>query len=1050
MSEHSKLELFRQEVETQVSIFKELLPILKTQPFSMLELGQAIQAAHSVWGTARIVKMEAISNLAQLIKECLIAAQNKTFTLGDEQIDVLLHAGDLLLGMSKVTEGEGELERWMREHSWDLATTQKAISIVLSSEVNMMAVPSVQANEVGTDVPSFSQETTEQTTSSESVLKTTLVVPSELIPSELIPSDNAGHEERAIALSSNPTITTTPTVPPNVTAALDTTTKTSTAPAVVSAALDTTKNPTAPLDITATLTGDDSMMDLFRLEAEAQVAILNEGLLALESNSQSTQALETLMRAAHSIKGAARIVGLDALVNLAHVMEDCFVAAQNNTVVLNSDCVDVLLQGVDLLEGIGQVSDAELPSWLAEHNAEFEITIAAIAAILTPVAAPKLDKGRVTQPEVENVVSQSRVSVAPTVSESSLAEISKGSSIQSASESTAIVVNQPESSPSGVMVQESPDRGKSSSSVSEHAATQDRVVRVSAENLNRIMGLAGESLIEANWLQPYADSMMSLKRRMVEISKTLEQLQDSLEHGVYQQEGKEYLEEARNKEQECLDFLGDRLEELELYAQRTANLSDRLYREVISSHMRPFVDGVQGFPRMIRDLARKLNKQVRLEILGKATPVDRDILKKLEAPLTHILRNATDHGIELPDERIAAGKSAEGMMRLEAFHRGGMLAITISDDGRGINPEQLRQKVINKNLATSEMAAQLTDAELMEFLFLPGFSTAKQVTEISGRGVGLDIAKSMAQEVGGTVRAISQPGKGMSFHFQLPLTLSVVRTLLVEISGKPYAVPLARIDQIVTVERSHISEVENRQYFTMNQQNIGLIAAHQVLELPEPPPNPGALSVVVISDQSNPYGLVVDKFLGERDLVVRPLDPRLGKVPDISATSLMGDGSPILIVDISDMVRSIDAILNAGRLAKVGGEVTDVVTDKRKKVLVVDDSITVREMERKLLENRGYSVDIAVNGMEGWNAVRTNHYDLVISDIDMPRMNGIELVKQMKNHSRLYSIPVIIVSYRDREEDRIQGLEAGADYYLTKSSFHDATLIDAVVNLIGR
>ncbi|MEP0857570.1 hybrid sensor histidine kinase/response regulator [Trichocoleus sp. DQ-U1] len=1024
MSDHSKLELFRQEVETQVSILKEVLPILKTQPLSMLELGQAIQAVHSVWGTARIVKMEATSNLAQLIKECLIAAQNKTVTLGDEQIDVLLHAGDLLLGMSRAVEGE--LERWMTEHSWDLATTQKTISIVLSSGATMMAVPPIQASEVSTEVSSFSQETIVQATSSESVPKTTL----------LVPSDKGGHEEIAIANPSNPTITTTPTAPSVVTATLNT---------VI------TTTPTAPSVVTATLNGDDSMMELFRLEAEAQVAILNEGLLALESNSQSTQALETLMRAAHSIKGAARIVGLDALVNLAHVMEDCFVAAQNKTVVLSPDCVDVLLQGVDLLQGIGQVSDAELPRWLAEHNSEFEITIAAITAILTPGAAPKLGKGEVIQGEAENVVSVPRVSVVPTISESSLAEIPNGSSIHPTSEPTVIVVNQPESSPSGVMVQERPERIPSSSSASEQATTQDRVVRVSAENLNRIMGLAGESLIEANWLQPYADSMMSLKRRMVELSRTLEQLQDSLERGVvYQQEGKEYLEEARNQEQECLDFLGDRLGELELYAQRTANLSDRLYREVITSHMRPFADGVQGFPRMIRDLARKLNKQVRLEIVGKATSVDRDILKKLEAPLTHILRNATDHGIELPDQRTAAGKPPEGMIRLEAFHRGGMLAITISDDGRGINPEQLRQKVVNKNLATSEMAVQLTDAELMEFLFLPGFSTAKQVTEISGRGVGLDIAKSMAQEVGGTVRAMSQPGKGTSFHFQLPLTLSVVRTLLVEISGKPYAVPLARIDQIVTVERSDISDVENRQYFTMNQQNIGLITAHQVLELPEPPPNPGSLSVVVISDQSNPYGLVVDKFLGERDLVVRPLDPRLGKVPDISATSLMGDGSPILIVDVSDMVRSIDAILNAGRLAKVGVDAAEVIADKRKKVLVVDDSITVREMERKLLENRGYSVDVAVNGMEGWNAVRTNHYDLVISDIDMPRMNGIELVKQMKNHPRLHSTPVIIVSYRDREEDRIQGLEAGADYYLTKSSFHDATLIDAVVNLIGR
>jgi two-component system sensor histidine kinase and response regulator WspE len=206
----------------------------------------------------------------------------------------------------------------------------------------------------------------------------------------------------------------------------------------------------------------------------------------------------------------------------------------------------------------------------------------------------------------------------------------------------------------------------------------------------------------------------------------------------------------------------------------------------------------------------------------------------------------------------------------------------------------------------------------------------------------------------------------------------------------------------------------------------------------------------VISDQSNAYGLVVDKFLGERDLVVRPLDPRLGKVPDISATSLLADGTPVLIVDVSDMVRSMDAILTNEKLVRIGIDPSDRKEQKRKKILVVDDSITVREMERKLLENRGYEVDIAVNGAEGWNAVRTNTYDLVISDIDMPKMNGIELVRQIKSHSRLNGLPVIIVSYRDREEDRIQGLEAGADYYLTKSSFHDETFVGAVMDLVGR
>lgn len=561
-------------------------------------------------------------------------------------------------------------------------------------------------------------------------------------------------------------------------------------------------------------------------------------------------------------------------------------------------------------------------------------------------------------------------------------------------------------------------------------------------------------MIEANWLNPFIDSLMLLKSRQLELAKCLEKLQlDALVNCSLNQEGITLLEMARRKEQECRDLTSDRVTKLEGFVRRTANLSDRLYREVITSHMRPFADGVQSFPRMVRDIARKLNKQVKLDIVGNSTAVDRDILKKLEAPLTHILRNAVDHGLELPEERLAVGKPAFGTIRLEAVHRGGMLAIQVVDDGKGISPAILRQQVINKNLATPEVAAKLTDNELMEFLFLPGFSLSKQVTELSGRGVGLDIAKSMAQEVGGTVRATSQPGLGTSFYFQLPLTLSVLRTLLVEISGEAYAFSLARIDKIVNIQKSEIAVIENRQYFTLDQKNIGLIPAAQVLNLPPSTLTSDTLWVVIVSDQSDTYGLVVDRCLGERELVVRPLDSRLGKVQDISAAALMGDGSLVLIVDVFDLVRSVNHLLKTAQLAKIG-ENEAIVQGKaspsgHKRVLVVDDSITVREVERKLLQNRGYTVEVAVDGMEGWNAIRSQPYDLVISDIDMPRMNGIELIKQIKSHPRLNSVPVIVVSYRDRESDRIQGLEAGADYYLTKSSFHDDTLIEAVVDLIG-
>jgi two-component system sensor histidine kinase and response regulator WspE len=781
-------------------------------------------------------------------------------------------------------------------------------------------------------------------------------------------------------------------------------------------------SPVIPIDDEEVNITDTSMLELFRLEVEGQGNVLNEGLLSLESQPQSSKVLESLMRAAHSIKGAARIVSIEGAVNLAHVMEDCFVAAQSHAISLDADSIDALLKGVDLLLKISQLEPSELNPWLSEHRSQIAETREEIACLLT---------GEKKEPKKETTI---------------------GKEISSAQVQSEAIANIPESTSTSIVNPISREINSFESEgqkiTQQPISTNDRIVRVNADNLNRIMGLAGESLIEANWLQPFADSLIVLKKQQLQLSKILQEFQEAVAIGNYQ-DSQQYLEAARAKELECREVLGDRLSSLELFARRTASLSDRLYREVIASNMRPFTDGVQGFPRMIRDLARKLGKQVKFDIIGKSTPVDRDILKKLEAPLTHILRNAIDHGIELPEERLAAGKFAEGTMRLEAAHRGGMLSITISDDGRGINLDWLRQKIVAKNLAPVEMVEQLTESELMEFLFLPGFSTASQVTEISGRGVGLDIAKSMAQEVGGNVRAFSVVNKGITFNFQLPLTLSVVRTLLVEISGELYAFPLARIEQIVMVEQKEISSIENRQYFTMDNKNIGLVSAHQVLELPEPKLKSDVLSVVVIGEQSDYYGLVVDRFLGGHDLVVRPLDPRLGKVQDISAAALMGDGSPILIVDISDLIRSVDNLLNSNQLNRFGNQIGKALKDSRKSILVVDDSITVREMERKLLENKGYKVDVAVDGMEGWHTVSSKNYDLVISDIDMPRMNGIELVTKIKNHPKLSSIPVIIISYKDREEDRLSGLEAGADYYLTKASFHDDTLVNAVLDLIG-
>jgi two-component system sensor histidine kinase and response regulator WspE len=575
------------------------------------------------------------------------------------------------------------------------------------------------------------------------------------------------------------------------------------------------------------------------------------------------------------------------------------------------------------------------------------------------------------------------------------------------------------------------------------------MVRVTAENLNRLMGLAGESLVESRWTEPFANALRQLKRSQLELADVLERLREALTEVEVPERVAEHITAARRKAHECRHLLAERLTELELFARRSENLANRLYREAIASRMRPFDDGVQGLPRMVRDIARRLGKHVSLEIIGRATEVDRDILERLEAPLSHLIRNAIDHGIEPPEERLAVGKPEEGTIRLEAAHKGGMLSITVSDDGRGVELEHLRQKIISTQLTTVDMATALTEAELMEFLFLPAFSTKESVTEISGRGVGLDVVHEMAREVGGTVRAVSEPGQGMHFYLQLPLTLSVLRTLVVQIAGEPYAFPLARIDRALMLPQDDIDLVAGRQYCTIDGQHIGLVSAHQVLELQEATRHSDTLPVIVISDRLNCYGLVVDRFVGESDLVVQPLDPRLGKIPDISTAALLEDGSPVLILDVEDIVHSVDNLLGGRRLRQVSRTVSATSGPTRKRILVVDDSITVCEVERQLLANHGYEVEVAVDGMDGWNAVRAGHYDLVISDVDMPRMDGFELVSQIKNDARLSALPVLIVSYKGSAEDRARGLAAGANYYLTKSSFHDETLLQAVVDLIG-
>lgn len=752
-----------------------------------------------------------------------------------------------------------------------------------------------------------------------------------------------------------------------------------------------------------------SLLDLFHQEAENQTTVLTQGLLALERDPTDASRLEALMRAAHSLKGAARIVGLTAAVQVAHAMEDCFVAAQRGQILLNAEAVDVLLKSTDLFSRIAQTPEGEIEIWKKQNAAEVEQAVQAVNAIAsgaTPAAS--------FEPAPPKYEPAMEMPAAPTPA----------------------------------AVEPRPEESKSAAAPQSSTKNDDRVLRVAATNLNRLLGLAGEALVESRWLSPYAESLLRLKRQQAKLSETLEALREVLSRRNMDEETLSRFSSAQQQAASCVRALGDRHGELELYTRRSVSLSHRLYREVLASRMRPFSDGIQGFRRMVRDLARQLGKEVELEFSGESTPVDRDVLERLEAPLGHLLRNAVDHGMESPEQRVAAGKSRKGLIRLEAHHISGLLSIVIEDDGCGISVERLRKQVVARKHTTEEVAATLSDEELLDFLFLPGFTLRNEVTEISGRGVGLDVVQNMVKSVGGSIRLHNQPGGGARFQLQLPLTLSVMRFLLLEVAGEPYAIPLSRLTRTLQVSRDQIETLEGREHVPFEGQRVGLISAAQVLGVNQAASG-DELSVVILGDRNQRFGLVVDRFLGERQLVVQPLDPRLGKIKDINAGALMPDGSPALILDVDDVMRSIELLASRGNLDRMRLTESAHAGQRRKRVLVVDDSLTVRELERKLIGNAGYEVEVSIDGMDGWNAVRTQPFDLVVTDIDMPRLDGIELVRLIKNDPRLKSLPVMIVSYKDRPEDRNRGLEAGADYYLTKGSFHDETLLSGIVDLIG-
>jgi two-component system sensor histidine kinase and response regulator WspE len=787
---------------------------------------------------------------------------------------------------------------------------------------------------------------------------------------------------------------------------------------------------------------DASLWELYRGEVETHARALGDGLLELEIRPDDQERIRALLRAAHSIKGAARVVRHAPAADLAAAIEARLARAQGGEAPLTPDAVRDVLEAVDLLVRLSPPDERERePQVDAARQDVARIAGALASAGAAPTPTPQTATPTPT-PQTEAPGTAAPGPAAPAL-------------VPPPADAAGAVPGAPRSDP------ESTDAPPA-----EDASAPDRSIRVPARVVSRMVGLAGEALVGMRGLEPFRRRLLGLKRTVADLVRETERDAEPLggapgarnAAGLRPLTGRLHarLEEVRAE-------LTDMTAALDAFLLRHDALATRLFEEVRATRMRPFADTVEPLRRLSRDLARELGKRVTLAVEGRAVPVDRDVAALLEAPVIHALRNAIDHGIEPPAERRRAGKPETGTITLRARHRAGMLCVDISDDGRGVDLDDLRRRIVERNLAGAEMAGRLGDEELLAFLLLPGFTTRTEVTDVSGRGVGLDVMATAVRSIDGRLRLRNHPGGGLTIRIEVPVTLSVLAALIVEIAGEPYAFPITRVERVEVVPADDIRESGGRAWFTVTTwthvddpapesgvvgpRHVGVAGARQVLELPGDPPSSDRVPIVVLRRRESLVGLAVDRVAGERSVIVRPLDARLGRVRHVTAGGLLADGEPVLVLDEDDVGRSIEDVLAGGFSRPVGAEETPGA-DARKRVLVVDDSITVREVERQLLEGHGYEVDVAQDGAEAWHAIRGGRYDLVITDLDMPRLDGLELLRRIRGDRRLGAVPVIVVSYKDGDADRRLGIEAGATRYLTKASFRDDTFLRAVDELL--
>lgn len=740
------------------------------------------------------------------------------------------------------------------------------------------------------------------------------------------------------------------------------------------------------------------LLSIFRIEAKEHLDTITSGLIELEKSAPSGQMelIENIFRESHSLKGAARSVNLADVVTTCQSMENVFGALKRKELEISPRLFDALHHAIDF---IGEITGKEEEITVSQRSRLKDI----VQELEKFIQGPAIISGRVNRqgvPEEKH-------------------NIPEKDSQQGKIEKTGIILSQDASK-----------EEKMSGVETGHTPLLTETIRISTAKLDSLLFKAEELL----------SIKLAAEQRAAELREVAAYVT------VWE---KQSVKIHPEKSQACIKYLENRLSVLAESAgndyRSLSGIVDALLDDMKKALMLPFSSLLEIFPKLVRDLSRDQGKEADLVIEGGGFEIDRRVMEEMKDPLIHLIRNCIDHGIETPAERIRKKKSPRGTVRLSfAPKDGNKTEIIVSDDGVGIDATSVKSAAVKRGVISPEEAKKLGEQEALSLVFLSGVSTSPIITEVSGRGLGLAIVREKVEKLNGVVSFETQMDAGTTFRIMVPLTLATFRGLLIRLNGSMFVLPAANVETVGRIKKEEIRTVENRDTIYINKRVISLVNLADALELKHGTDKSGSdenMKVVVLGYGEKSMAFTIDDIINEQEVLVKNLGRQLLRVRNISGATVLGNGRVVPILNIHDLLKSgvtaVPSLIPAPEVKK-----------KSKSILVVEDSITARTLLKNILESSGFEVKTAVDGVDAYSILKTSEFDLVLSDVSMPRMDGLELTSKIRSDSRLSELPVVLVTGLESSEDRERGIDVGANAYIVKSSFDQSNLLEVIQRLI--